>query len=180
VRDRACYTVPIWITSSSPAWPQAVQRRARVLAAPQLLAIRVTVRRGRPRPLRLDLLSARAADLELTHSGDQKYPVKLHHPLHSTRNPSDQFKFSNTFAISLQTQCTPRNPPCPSQSPGCRLSSSTPAGTAAVRLLRGHAVPEGNTPCQQLFTVPLIPQKLMRLPFFFGRELEDLLPSPAL
>ena len=66
----ACYSVPMRITGSGPARPQAVQRRARVLAATQLLAGRVTAQRGRPRPLRLDLLSARAADLELPYLGD--------------------------------------------------------------------------------------------------------------
>jgi hypothetical protein len=110
-----------------------------------------------PRPLERPRGRPRAHSLRRPKASE-----KLHHPLPSTRNPSDQFEFSNTFAISLRTQCTPRNPPCPSQSPGRRLSSSAPAESAAVGASRGHASTDRLWPSRGNHRVCVSPGELPR------------------
>ena len=114
----ACYSVEMRMArlqSCAPAGRAAPRAR---LAATQLLAGRVTARRGRPRPLRIAPLSVRAADLELTRSGDQKHQRSstIHYPLHAT--PPTNSSSPTPSPYPCEPSVRPGTLPAPLNRPG--------------------------------------------------------------
>ena len=144
-RIRASYSDPMRITGPVQRSRRATSA-ARMRATMQLLAASAARRRGRPRLASFSPLSTSVGGAARFPVPSRKIPTSLSLEIHRTRSPSNQIDQSIASVTSLRTQRTPELTSYPTQSPGLPCSSPTPAETAAVSPLRGHAVLEGSTP----------------------------------